>query len=137
MILHVISMVSRVRCPVGCTTQWVLLLFVCIHCEWHSSSCGSGGCGMVVFRVSSSLWSDYSNGTDMDIGQCPLLESRHSYPPCHVSSTSCLSAHRVRSSCWRSNLLLPSMKCVAFQLFLTRSDMSSFRISLVSLGATS
>ncbi len=37
----------------------------------------------------------------------------------------------------RSNLLPPSMKRVAFQLFLTRSDMTSFSTSTVSFEATS
>ena len=37
----------------------------------------------------------------------------------------------------RFNLLLPSMKRVVFQLFLTRSERRSFSTSLVSFAATS
>src|SRR5882757_8602711 len=31
-------------------------------------------------------YKSHSHGTHIDIGQCPLLESRPPHPPCHVSS---------------------------------------------------
>ena len=47
------------------------------------------------------------------------------------------SAHNIRSPCCRSDFLLSSMNHVAFQLFLTRFEMSSFSVCVVSCADTS
>jgi len=59
----------------------------------------------------------------IDIGTCFKVEV-------------CKALVRPNLRCW-INLLLPSMKRAAFQLFLTRSASSSFSISFVPRGATS